>query len=962
MKRAIVIILALAMSLAGFVGFAAAADDGSTPYPGYTGDPFTTNPMDLITQEYFGNEWVNTIPSGVRNHRGQLIMSPYEHHGYISGSPLQLTPYDGPKGTYSYYKQLGERSPRAKFFNIGKTHLGLDMYVLIVSSEDTIAHLDQYKQNLQKLYDPRKLGYPADEEKADKAAEKLITDRKKTKPMFWVWGRLHSGEVGSGEMDMELAYRLCVDERPMFDFIRENTIVMFSDPNPDGTEMMSNWVDFYLKSKTGIEPGAPYYNWYIQHDNNRDGIVNSVPEGTNLTRAYLDWPAQAVLDIHQSFFLLFTFSGMEPTFPSIDPIMQTEWQWLASRELNQTEQFDMPAVFEYRYVNFYYPFYGVMNAAFRNGMGRFYEVYGPAYPNTHTFTGPFRGAFGEDVGKWYWYNPMPYYLPKIVWSLRNNNNYSQTCALTTAEGFAKNPTLLMENFWKKAKKSISMPGYKIAGSTGLVTLPYGYVVPAVQKDMPETIKMINKLLENGVEVGVANNGFAVGGASYPMGSFVIKMNQPNSRLLYALFDPQTWPKDSPPPYDSTAWQWNLLREVTTDRIDDPAILNLATSLITVEGKDKGHRYGHHYGHHYGCKDGRSDGSEYPQIKLDGVVSNKIAEGAYVVDHNSINNIVTLFFGLAKQSYSIYMADAKSGVIDPGDLVIPADQSGVYEALKSLVSDLGLTMNSVDKGTANGVAKHKLTAPRVAVYHEWSGIQEGGWSRLAFDTYQVPHDMIQRTDVLAGNLRAKYDVIFLPNSSGSSIYNGVATSPNNPEVIWYGPVQTLQRTGGLKAAGIAELKKFVDEGGLLICNNNSCDLPITYNLITGVTILKSGTGSSGDPTYFFASGPVVRIKPNLTNPIAYGGDEYLSIYDAQSPVFPSTGSAEVVASFPMNPDEIFQSGWLDGATSLAGKPCIVRAPAKDGTGHVLLFGTNITYRMQALGSYFLLWNAIMNWNG
>ena len=128
------------------------------------------------------------------------------------------------------------------------------------------------------------------------------------------------------------------------------------------------------------------------------------------------------------------------------------------------------------------------------------------------------------------------------------------------------------------------------------------------------------------------------------------------------------------------------------------------------------------------------------------------------------------------------------------------------------------------------------------------------------------------------------------------------------------------------------------------------------------MLKAGTGASGDPTYFFASGPVVKINLDLTNPIAYGGNAQLSIYDAQSPVFTGMPEEWVVASFPTNPNEIFQSGWLDGASVLAGKACIVRAPAAVGTGHVVLFGTNITYRMQALGSYFLLWNAIMNWNG
>lgn len=919
MKKVLGVLLTcvLMLSLVGF-GLPAFADPGQPPYPpdpnpgepydGYTGDPYTRDPTELITKEYFGNEWVNTIPDD------PSVTSPWEHHGYIAGSPLQLTPYDGPGGTYDYFATLASDSPRVAMWNIGETNLSRDMYIVAISSTDTIKRLDKYHENLLKLADPRST--------TEEEAEKLISDASKLKPIFWVWARLHSGETGSSEMVMELAYRLAVDKRPMFKEIRDNLIVFISDPNPDGTDMVADWVNYYI----GTEwegTGAPFYNLYTQHDNNRDTHTNSQPAQLNMVKAYNQWPTQVILDIHESYFLLFTFNGMEPTFPSIDPITQTEWQWFAMREMNQMAQFDHPGVWTYKYVNMYYPFYQLQVANFRGGAGKFYEVYGHVYPSTMI-----NKKVSSRDRTWYWYKPMPYTYEEIAWSFRNNINYSQTCTLTTALEMARNRDLVLRNYWVKAKKAVSVPGKTEIGCSGSFTYPYAYVIPAVQKDMPDTIRMLNNLLGNGIEVYTADEDFTADGTDYPAGSFILSLAQPYSRLVYALFDIQFWPEDMPPPYDATAWQYQLMRDVEVERITDPDIYDVPMTLITAE-----------------------------ELECPYTVSGEISEGYYVVDHNSINNIVTLVFSLDRDGYTCYAAEEADDIIDVGDVLVPAGE-GVYEELEGLVEELGLTMHSVEAEVE--VETHELNAPRIGMYHTWRCIQDGGWSRFTFEQL-IPKDgedyynyeVIQRTDVLEGNLIDDYDVIFLPDVSGSRMVSG--NSPGSvPEEVWYGPVQTTARTGGLGDDGIAALKAFVDAGGLLICNNASCDFPIDNDFIEDVDILKA----RNDPR-FNAPGPIVRILPVLGIPMTYGADEEECVYQNQSPVFDAPDDW-VVAYYPPE-DEILLSGLLEGAENLAGKAAIVDAPAAGGSGHVVLFGTDITYRWQAHGAYFYLWNAIMNWD-
>jgi hypothetical protein len=960
----ILFVLVLVLSLVGFAVQALAAPDndgdpkppGPPIYPGYTGDPWTRNPMELITQPYFGNEWVNTLPYD------PSVPSPYEHHGYIAGSPAQLTPYWGPNGTYDYFKTLAKASPRVKMWDIGTTRgFGFPIYIVAISDADTIARLDEYQKNLQLLADPRKLGYPENEAAADAAAEKLITNAAKLKPIFWVTAKLHSDESGSSEMTMELAFRLAVEKSPMYDEIRKNLIVFITDPNPDGTQLVADWDNYYyLVDKSYGEPTGPFYNWYDQHDNNRETIINSQPENKAIVKAVNQWPAQVWLDIHEAMFLAYTFAGMEPSNPFIDPITQTEWQWYASRELNQAEAFGMPGIWTYQYVNMYYPYYGIQILHFHNGVGKFYEIYGHGYPDTIHRTSPWPSPTSTSNwgARWQWFSPKPYPYSDVWWSFRNDINESETMALTTCLTMAHNRETVLRNYWIKAKNAVSAPGTLIYGSSSgdsnnpTFTYPYAYVVPAGQEDMPDTVNMINNLLLNGVEVSTANSAFTVtsakalalppedqaspsGGSTmtYPAGSFIINMAQPYSRTAAVVFEPQIWPADMPAwatPYDSTAWQYGYIRDVAVDRIDDPAILNVPSTLITAE-----------------------------QIAYLYTVSGQISTGYYVIDHNSINNIVNLVFDLAAGGYTCYAAEGSEGVIDVGDVLVPAEQAGVYDFLKSEVAKLGLTMYSV-AGTT--VAMHELNAPRVAVYHDWRSIQAGGWSRATFDAFNIPYTLIQKDEVNAGNLKSKYDVIFLPNSSDSAMRAGVVSGPPS---VTEGPVLTDNRIGGFgtgsPAPGIDALRAFVQDGGLLICNLASTDLPINEGFVTGITRSTVSSGSAG---------PMVRILPNLTNPVCYGVDAQESIYIANPPTFTVTNpAATVLATYstdtrtllPENGSQIYLSGLFSNPSVLAGKAAMVEAPVVGGTGRVVLFGFDITYRMQAYGSYIYLWNAILNWD-
>jgi hypothetical protein len=68
---------------------------------------------------------------------------------------------------------------------------------------------------------------------------------------------------------------------------------------------------------------------------------------------------------------------------------------------------------------------------------------------------------------------------------------------------------------------------------------------------------------------------------------------------------------------------------------------------------------------------------------------------------------------------------------------------------------------------------------------------------------------------------------------------------------------------------------------------------------------------------------------------------------------------VVLAFPTNPDDMLLSGTLVGGQALAGRAQLVDAPL--GKGHVVMFAIRPFWRWQTQGTFFLGFNAILNWN-
>ena len=272
------------------------------------------------------------------------VPSPKDILGYYPGMPKKLTRV---ADLNRYYRALAAASKRVKLLPAGSTDEGRECLVTVVADEDTIRNLDTYKGYLARLADPRGL--------SDVEAHRIIG---LAKPVYMFTGGLHSAETGPPEMLMELAYRLAVDESPLYEGIRRNVIVMVVNAlDPDGRD---RYVDWYYRHKISEETeadrlaGPPYWGKYIYHDNNRD-INYSQVTMRNWLKFYLDWHPPIMHDLHESEPFMYTFSGQAPQNPTLDPILYGELPWFSNFEMTKMMSYGMPGVWTHAFVDMWSP-------------------------------------------------------------------------------------------------------------------------------------------------------------------------------------------------------------------------------------------------------------------------------------------------------------------------------------------------------------------------------------------------------------------------------------------------------------------------------------------------------------------------------------------------------------------------------------------------------------------------------
>jgi hypothetical protein len=874
-------------------------------------DDFAKSVKEWTTRPEFSSPLVDHLP------KSSGVPSPKDVLGYHVGAPKKLTYY---ADIMKYYQALAAKSPRVKIMNVGKTDEGRECAVVVVASEDSIKNLETYRGYLGQLADPRKI--------SDAQARDIIA---KAKPMYHVMGGLHSAETGPSEMLMELAYRLATEDTPLIKKIRDNVIVTITPAaEPDGRDRYVDWYYKYKINETGEQdqlPGPPYWGKYIFHDNNRD-INYSQMSMRTLLSWYLDWHPPIMHELHESEPFMYTFSGQSPQNPTLDPILYGELPWFSNFEMEQMIKYGMPGVWTHAFVDMWSPGYLGFMSSNHNGMMRMYETFGNGGANTmhRRINGPEGGRGGGGGGgrgsmtTREWYRPLPPYR-ETDWSMRNNTNYEETGVLTALQLTSAFPEIILENFYKKSRNSIE---------SGKKDAPFGYVIP-VQADMTRVAFVVKTLRLQGIEIGRATAEVKLKEGTYPVGSLVIKRDQPYGRLAKILLEKQDFPDPALTTYDDTGWTMGLMTHTKVIESADKAILDAA-----VQPVDK--------------------------FEVHGVMASPSAPFYAVIDNGS-NNLVTLRYRLKDVAMRAVEQSFKSGDQDvPAGSFIVAGSA--YAKLKAAVEPLGLT--AVALTAAPATPMHDVDLPRLAMYSTWGSTQEVGWVRHAFDQFEVPFDLIFKERVRQGNLRGSYDVIVVPNQGRGSkglVYDiephagkplAYTKSDQFKNLGMYGSSEDI--TGGMGLEGVVEFRKFVEAGGTLITLGTASAFPADFGITRTVEAARTTPA-------FYAPGPIVQAEILRTaSPIFYGYTEKtIPVRWANGPLLTvpeKDREQQVLMRFPGG-DASVLSGLMRGANEIRGRPAVLDVP--EGNGRVVMFATNPCYRWQNYGEFGMLFNSIMHYN-
>ncbi len=246
-------------------------------------EEYTKKIREYTTEPFFNSPLTDYLPAS------KTVPTPKAVLGDVAGAP-GILPYSAE--VYRYMRMLQAASPRVRVFTIGKSEEGREMIAVAVASEKLIAQLDQNRDRLAKLADPRTIGLN------DAEADKLVAA---STPIYYITGTIHSTETGAPTALMELAYRLAVDESAYVKFIRENVITLITPiVEVDGRDRMVDIYKWHLTNPGKQWPNLIYWGHYVAHDNNRDSMGLTLQLTRNVLNTFTGWKAQVLHDLHES--------------------------------------------------------------------------------------------------------------------------------------------------------------------------------------------------------------------------------------------------------------------------------------------------------------------------------------------------------------------------------------------------------------------------------------------------------------------------------------------------------------------------------------------------------------------------------------------------------------------------------------------------------------------------------------
>jgi hypothetical protein len=823
------------------------------------------------------------------------ITAPETFFGFRLGSDRNIAPWDK---IVSYYKRLGRESDKIKVVDMGPSTMGNPFLLVIISSASNLARLEELRRINLRLSDPRGL--------EESEIQRLVAEGKAVVCQSM---SLHATEIGGLQMAPELAYDLVSrgdeDTRRILDNV---VFLLVPSLNPDGAVMVHDWYQKTLGTEFEGSDLPWLYHKYAGHDNNRDAFQTNLVESRYMAKIlFRDWIPQAYVDHHHMGSYgprIYVPPYAEPIRPLADPLIWREHSWYGAHIAYKEEEAGMSGVINmaqfsgWGHFGFHWitPFHNIAGMLTESASAK---LASPLYIHPQQLRGGDRGFPVYEAQTTF---PDPW--PGGWWKLRDIVDRQKISAWAVLDLAARNKESVLWNAYLKAKRQTER------GAQGK---PAAFVIPTGQHDPLTAVKLVNKLLDQGIEIQRAVGEFqARDGTSFAAGSYVVSLAQPKMGLIRYLLGRTLYPDNS----------FTRKPDGTPDYPYDMATDTMAEFMgVRVDPLDE------------------AVSGDFGKLTGPVPAAGRVADGAngHAID-GRLNDAFKAASLLLDKGVSLRRIDQAAGDLRPGDFIVPSSTPNAL--LAETAEATGVEFRALAPGLQK--AGHAVKRMRLGIYQRyWGGNMDEGWTRFVLEQFAIPYTTLMDAEIKKGGLNTKFDVILLPDDPPALI-----TGEGLDER--FGPTDSTppEYRSGIGTDGVEALKSFVEKG-TLITFGEACGFAIEkFRLPVRNSLAETSRKD------FWCPGSTVRVSYDPKNPLAYGlPAEGLVIYQMGNPaleIIPTDFNerSEIVATFASR--DLLRSGWLVGESYLADKAAVVSV--KNGDGRVILFGIRPQLRAQTHGTF------------
>lgn len=812
-----------------------------------------------------------------------------------------------------YLKALDEASPMMKLFPYAESWEGRTLYYAVVSSNENMSRLDSIKSDIQRLAFP------------DSSGSGNLPD---TMPVVaWLACGVHGNEISGPEAALLTIYHLLASRNdPLTENILQNCVSII-DPfqNPDGRERFINFFTQRVGRWPDADPQAAEHNetWpggrfnHYLFDMNRDWFAMTQPETRGRIEIYQEWYPQVMADLHEMGGDS-TYYFAPPAIPHNPEITESQIDWLTRLGRNNAKWFDQMK-FDYftrEVFDSFYPGYG-------EGWPMFHGTIGMTYEQASV-----RGLVRDRSDG-------------TTLHYRDSVRHQFIASVSTLEAAASNREELLRDFQE----------YRKEAAEGRFQREVKEIILAESPDPARTVKLVNLLLDQGIEVHRASGSFSNAKArdyytdefsqvEFPAGSFIVPLDQPAGHLASTLLMRHT-----PQGEKFIEIQKKRRDKGLRDQIYDLT----AWSLPLLYGVDA-------------WETGTASGAEAEKIsgnlEHNGRVFGAKAELAYLVPWGS-NASARFLAEMFRRDIRVFSSDLAFSILErefpAGSLIIKTKNNpeDLFEQVTEAASSSGASVYSTDSawvdsgpnfGSNNVVYLEK---PSIALLYNLptSPSAAGAVRYILEQQYGYPVTLIQGMNLSRSDL-SPYNVLIIPPSYG-----------------FMGGAGSL-----LGSQGINKIKSWTRNGGTLVALGNSSEFLSgeDVGLLSTKTEFREVPGDkekeeeSPEKTRPDSiPGAFLRITIDNTHWMAFGYGEKSQVLVDSNRIFTplQISQGRNVALYSSDPEEVLVSGfaWEESLRQIAGKACVMYQPA--GSGNVVAFAEDPNYRAFQDGMNLLFLNAV-----